>query len=83
MKFWLIIFLIDPTIRTDENMFGKIEIAYPSKQACDRARIGKQYATEFHIRDNVFAVVDPHYKPVCVSDDHRQGRRVDPGVHLD
>jgi len=82
MKFWLIIFLVNPNLPSDENYVGKIEIQYPSKAACETALRTRAYNHEFVFK-GVKAVEDPSFKPDCYSNDHRHNGKQDPGKRYD
>lgn len=82
MKFWLIIFLVNPNLTPNENYVGKIAIQYPSKVACETALRNKSYSHEFMIK-GVKAVEDPTFKPDCYSNDHYTGVKLDPGKRID
>lgn len=82
MKFWLIIFLINPNLPSDSNYVGKIEIQYPSKTACTTALQTRAYKHEF-VFNGVRAVEDPSFKPNCYSNDHVMGIKQDPGKRYD
>lgn len=82
MKFWLIIFLVNPNLPSDENYVGKIEIQYPSKAACESALRTRAYRHEFSFR-GAKAVEDPSFKPDCYSDNHVKGIMPDPGKRYD
>lgn len=82
MKFWLIIFLVNPNLPSDENYVGKIEIQYPSKAACETALRTRAYNHEFVFK-GVKAVEDPSFKPDCYSNDHYMGVKQDPGKRYD
>jgi hypothetical protein len=70
VKYWLIIFLW--TSGPDPEFVEKNEVAFQSKAAC-----------QFALKNS------PMYSPVhkvrawCVSNDHREGKRIDPGVPLE
>lgn len=82
MKFWLIVYLINPNLPPDENYLGKYGAAYPSKTACEQALRNKHYMQEFVIK-GIHAVEDPNLKPDCYSDNHVRGIKPDPGKRLD
>lgn len=82
MKFWLIIFLVNPNLPADENYVGKIEIQYPSKAACETALRTRAYKHELVLK-GAKAIEDPSFRPDCYSDDHRSGRKPDPGKRYD
>lgn len=82
MKFWLIIFLVNPNLPSDENYVGKIEIQYLSKAACETALRTRAYNHEFVFK-GVKAIEDPSFKPDCYSNDHVMGVKQDPGKRYD
>ncbi len=82
MKYWLIIFLINPNLPQDSNFVGKFEIQYPSKVACETALKTRAYKHYFVSKD-VRAVEDPSFAPDCYSDNHVKGIKPDPGKRLD
>ena len=73
IKAWMIIFIFwhspnDMSLE-DERYMGKIEVPFSSLAACSKAM--KNYATESE---------ELKYDLVCVSGDHRSGRKYDPGA---
>lgn len=81
MKYWLIIFLINPNLPGEENYFGKIEIQYPSKVACEDAlRSRGAVKHEFYVGKDRYAVTAGSG---CYSNDHYTGVRPDPGKTYD
>lgn len=68
MKFWLIIFLLQP----DGEFISKREIAYPDEATCYMMMepIARQYKKQT-------------VQMVCVSDDHFTGRKQDKNVPYD
>lgn len=82
MKFWLIIFLIDPNLPRDENFVGKIEIPYASKAACEAVLKAKNYNIDLYSGSEKL-IVDPNFAPDCYSDNHVKGIKPDPGKRFD
>ena len=82
MKFWLIIFLVNPNLSSDENYVGKIEIQYPSKAACESALRSRAYRHEFVFK-GATAVEYPSFKYDCYSDNHVKGIKHDPVKRYD
>lgn len=68
MKFWLIVFLMDP----QGEFINKKEIAYADEVTCYKMMetVARRYK-----QDTV--------QLVCVSDDHHSGRKQDLGVDYD
>lgn len=68
MKYWLIIFFLDP----NGEFVGKREIAYKNEVKC--------YTAMEYIKP---PRKDWTVQMLCVSDDHHSGRKQDPGVPYD
>jgi hypothetical protein len=68
MKFWLIIFFLNP----QSEFLDKREFQYTSKIECQKAQA----------RLKKLPVVK-QIQTICVSDDHHSGRKQDPGVEYD
>ena len=68
MKYWLIIFFMTP----QGEYIGKREVVYSSKVHC-QAALARVRPPQRNVK----------VEALCVSDDHRQGRRQDPGVPYD
>jgi hypothetical protein len=68
MKFWLIIFLMNP----QGEFVAKKEIVYPDEATCYMMMepVARKYTKST-------------VQMVCVSDDHHSGRKQDPGVDYD
>ena len=71
IKAWLIIFLLNPNVNSEENFLGKVEVPMASMADCIRAK--KKLTQEGD---------DVSYQFICVTDDHHTGRKYDPGVPL-
>jgi hypothetical protein len=82
MKFWLIIFLVNPNLPSNENYVGKIEIPYASKAACEAVLKSKSYNIDLYV-PNAKLIVDPNFAPDCYSDNHVKGIKPDPGKRYD
>lgn len=67
MKYWLIIFFLDP----QGEFISKREIQYPSRIECQKA-LARQRPPAGRLIETV-----------CVSDDHYRGIKQDPGVDYD
>ena len=68
MKFWLIVFLLSP----QGEFISKREIQYKDEATCYASM---ETVARIYKRSTV--------QMVCVSDDHRSGRKKDPGVDYD
>lgn len=72
IKAWLIIFLFNANVNTEDNFLGKVEVPLASMADCSRAK-----------KNLTMEGPDVRYQFICVTDDHHSGRRYDPGVPLD
>lgn len=70
MKYWLIVFLLTP----EGEFIGKREYPTANKAACyeQAAAVAKKYVNQ-----------QTAIELFCVTDDHYQGRKQDPGIPYD